>query len=728
MQARCRLQRILKSWLLVLLIPLSLSCGDESSNQIVNPIQEPPIEVETRSGTLELPQGSHLDFDDLEALSFAGSGPLTQDGAFSLDATQPEKHQVICFTFKQSRMPAFLGLYDPHSGETVVNDSTTALALTLLNPHLIGTSPSQLTDYLNAVVNTSSFPVLLSQLRQAMRQDPEHALDYETNPGVYETAMRAARQGMESLGLIAPASHTKTSPPHVTDAAGPAIVFVNPRHIYYAAGVYPNEAQLTDVVTVNRKKQMVELQWGWPPIYFSGEEETEYSLGDGYFKFHIHKGGRFSSLGQLDDPVGRATTCNTAQIILTILDLTIGHIPTPDLVALSNHVHISVDQALVLESDMHEADTAGLFAHMLELIDENKTEIASWIWNDTESEAAQRYIHTISGLFKKAVFVLMVLDFVNDGGPFVKDLVFAPEQVNYYITQEDGTIVSTDRNYPPEPQLSVSPPYGTVATSFLFDASATVDDHDESGQLLFRWDWEADGVWDSEWSNDNSVAHQFSSAGEKIVVLEVQDTGRLTTSIRRSVLVTGEGDDDNLGLRGYCNGQDNVIQRPISATGEPLDIAFWARKSSNRDGALHVLLYSRGEYVNRYNMLPNGEIRGDGIGTWWYAETDYQSDAWYLIRVRYRPSGHYDAYCYNETGEELARVINKRTWGSGQLDRIDIMVRGGTTAAFGDVDSLAVRVAATGSPLLMEHFNADALSAWQGDVDRYAVIPEASRW
>ena len=93
---------------------------------------------------------------------------------------------------------------------------------------------------------------------------------------------------------------------------------------------------------------------------------------------------------------------------------------------------------------------------------------------------------------------MKVIQGVNAQLPFVVDLITAEPEVRYTFHHEDGEIQELTKNAPPIPAVTISPAAGVVETRFVLDASQSADA--ESAELLFRWDWENDGVWDTEWA------------------------------------------------------------------------------------------------------------------------------------------------------------------------------------------------------------------------------------
>jgi len=92
-------------------------------------------------------------------------------------------------------------------------------------------------------------------------------------------------------------------------------------------------------------------------------------------------------------------------------------------------------------------------------------------------------------------------------------------------------------NSAPEAAFSISPATGTTETGFSFDASGSTDVEDAATSLEVRWDWDADGTWDTSWSRNKTTAHRFDAAGPHRVVLQVRDSGGLTDMAERWVEV-----------------------------------------------------------------------------------------------------------------------------------------------------------------------------------------------
>lgn len=93
-------------------------------------------------------------------------------------------------------------------------------------------------------------------------------------------------------------------------------------------------------------------------------------------------------------------------------------------------------------------------------------------------------------------------------------------------------------NKPPSPKIFVATPYGNIATNFFFHAWLSLDDVTPPSQLLLRWDFDGDGKWDTGWSYEKELFHQFSEPGEFWVNMEAEDEGGEKATTKTRILVS----------------------------------------------------------------------------------------------------------------------------------------------------------------------------------------------
>lgn len=84
---------------------------------------------------------------------------------------------------------------------------------------------------------------------------------------------------------------------------------------------------------------------------------------------------------------------------------------------------------------------------------------------------------------------------------------------------------SPDSSENPIASFMVTPSHGSSNIDFQFDASNSTDDNTDLADLMFRWDWESDGQWDTDWSNQFNISHTFNEEGNYSVRMAVKDGG-----------------------------------------------------------------------------------------------------------------------------------------------------------------------------------------------------------
>ncbi len=93
-------------------------------------------------------------------------------------------------------------------------------------------------------------------------------------------------------------------------------------------------------------------------------------------------------------------------------------------------------------------------------------------------------------------------------------------------------------NSAPQPHLNVNPLSGNLRTVFHCDGSMTRDDEDSLNTLKFRWDFNGDGIWDTEYAEENRADYLFSNAGQYYITMNVVDPKGLTATINQPVIVS----------------------------------------------------------------------------------------------------------------------------------------------------------------------------------------------
>jgi uncharacterized protein (TIGR02145 family) len=92
------------------------------------------------------------------------------------------------------------------------------------------------------------------------------------------------------------------------------------------------------------------------------------------------------------------------------------------------------------------------------------------------------------------------------------------------IHDTSSVLVDVTQGYsPPCVFISAQPDLGNIFIQFHFDASKTYDDEESLDLLMYRWDFDGDGLWDTPFSGDSHIDHYYSSTGDFYAKVEVKD-------------------------------------------------------------------------------------------------------------------------------------------------------------------------------------------------------------
>ena len=153
----------------------------------------------------------------------------------------------------------------------------------------------------------------------------------------------------------------------------------------------------------------------------------------------------------------------------------------------------------------------------------------------------------------KVVFTIDSLHVIEVGGsPYIflwdtKDLL--PDTIKIRAEAYEGAKLVSDTItvflidtiiplQPPVPIILITPNTGTTDTVFIFDASESHDQEDMVEDLLFRWDFEGDGEWDTDFSHELTYEYKYSHTGHYHVRMEVMDTDTMQADTTVSLVVT----------------------------------------------------------------------------------------------------------------------------------------------------------------------------------------------
>ena len=114
-------------------------------------------------------------------------------------------------------------------------------------------------------------------------------------------------------------------------------------------------------------------------------------------------------------------------------------------------------------------------------------------------------------------------------------IVLVSDQINVNLID---TIIPPQA---PVAVFNINPVGGTTDTIFIFDGGGSHDHEDPTDDLLFRWDFEGDGEWDTEFSHDHISEYRYIHVGHYHPQLEVMDTDTMASDTSISLVVTHMG-------------------------------------------------------------------------------------------------------------------------------------------------------------------------------------------
>jgi len=85
--------------------------------------------------------------------------------------------------------------------------------------------------------------------------------------------------------------------------------------------------------------------------------------------------------------------------------------------------------------------------------------------------------------------------------------------------------------------FTMLPASGDTSSLFVLNASTSSDPNGPDSGILVRWDFDGNGVWDTDWSLTKTVAHRFEEPGSHTVRLEIMDGQGLMANMTREVFV-----------------------------------------------------------------------------------------------------------------------------------------------------------------------------------------------
>ena len=113
--------------------------------------------------------------------------------------------------------------------------------------------------------------------------------------------------------------------------------------------------------------------------------------------------------------------------------------------------------------------------------------------------------------------------FISGGNHIVHLMTINPNTALQKTIQK--TVTVGEENKAPEPVITAAIEQGNIRTQFYLHTWFSTDDHVGASGLLYRWDFEGDGYWDTNYGPHLEMHHQFTHAGDYRARVEAVDPG-----------------------------------------------------------------------------------------------------------------------------------------------------------------------------------------------------------
>lgn len=424
--------------------------------------------------------------------------------------------------------------------------------LVMTNPLMMGYKQDDRLIILETARNDKLYQQLKEEIVLALKIEPYNLLNVAIFPKIYEyssiliikaiESFAAATKQIESFvyndaSLDEPVIVGEENTPYFMDITGEEISIVNPTMIFYGFDIDRQSQKV-----ISGKESVWELKWGWPPTFSFTEPVTETAnLGDGNFDIQFSKFGLVTSAKMM---AGAANFLKGSCEVLDVFFFCPASNET-----IENFVEFeplgTLGSAI---NDIISTETVEEFLdELIEVMLDKDVwhDITRAIYNSSvDKEAAVKFLKNAKKLLKAADAILKILeahDAANVKIPFFWNLLLMPNEINFCVKQVDGVLEATCQYIPPVANINkVSPDEVFVQNLVTFDASASADDLDDTSLLKVRWDFNGDGIFDTEWSTDKLGDWAYQNVGSYNVKLEVEDLDGLIGKTYYTVAVKAE--------------------------------------------------------------------------------------------------------------------------------------------------------------------------------------------
>lgn len=113
-------------------------------------------------------------------------------------------------------------------------------------------------------------------------------------------------------------------------------------------------------------------------------------------------------------------------------------------------------------------------------------------------------------------------------------------------------------NQDPISHFTITPETGSTNTTFQFDASGSTDNEDPTHMLEVRWDFEGDGLWNTEWSTVKTTNQKYETFSSHAPTLEVRDSDGETHTLTLPLLVVNDY------ISKFTDPRDGIVYKTVT--------------------------------------------------------------------------------------------------------------------------------------------------------------------
>jgi uncharacterized protein (TIGR02145 family) len=158
------------------------------------------------------------------------------------------------------------------------------------------------------------------------------------------------------------------------------------------------------------------------------------------------------------------------------------------------------------------------------------------------------------------------------------------------------------KNQPPTASFVVSTLAGNIKTDFRFDGWWARDPESSPSEMRYRWDWDGNGTWDTDYLDTPALLHRYDAAGIFNTTMEVTDPGGLTSTFSKVISISSGTNETGMIL------DHRGLSYEYYGTVLIGDLWWFSRSLTVQDQSESVSVYDE-QY---YNNNPDGPFRDYG--------------------------------------------------------------------------------------------------------------------